>query len=108
MHFTQLNTSVELKLCQEAFQSVEDVHNLLTMTKEAPKPVMMANYYEKLTKTFLMSRNALYYGGVITQSYINIRGVSDKELGKLASQVLVSGSTVSVGQHVEGGKGKNA
>ena len=38
---------------QEALQSAEDIHNLLNMAKKAPRPAMMANYYEKLTRIFL-------------------------------------------------------
>ena len=113
--FAQLNTSVELELWQEAFRSVEDVHNLLTMTKKAPKLAMMANYYEKLTKIFLMSGNALYHAAAWGRYYsivINIGGKSDDELGRLAGQVLVSALAVPVGQHAEEhaeeGKGKNA
>ncbi|PPQ90337.1 hypothetical protein CVT25_007739 [Psilocybe cyanescens] len=112
--FAQLNTSVELELWQEAFRSVEDVHNLLTMAKKAPRPAMMANYYEKLTKIFLMSGNALYHAAAWSRYYaivVSIGGKSDEEMGRLAAQVLVSALAVPVGLHTEEPdelKGKNA
>ncbi|KAG2135654.1 hypothetical protein BD769DRAFT_432447 [Suillus cothurnatus] len=108
--FAQLNTSVELELWQEAFRSVEDVHNLLTMAKKAPRPAMMANYYEKLTKIFLMSGNALYhaaawgrYHAIVT----SIGGKSEEEMTKLAGQVLVSALAVPVGLQDEDEDGKS-
>lgn len=113
--FAQLNTSVELELWQEAFRSVEDVHNLLTMAKKAPRPTMMANYYEKLTKIFLMSGNALYHAAAWGRYYAivtSIGGKSEEELSKLAGQVLVSALAVPVGLQTsdepEELKGKNA
>ncbi|PIL32545.1 transporter [Ganoderma sinense ZZ0214-1] len=113
--FAQLNTSVELELWQEAFRSVEDVHNLLTMAKKAPRPAMMANYYEKLTKIFLMSGNALYHAAAWGRYYAVVTatgGKSEEELSRLAGQVLVSALAVPVGiqgeEGVEESKGKNA
>jgi translation initiation factor 3 subunit A len=85
------------------------------MAKKAPRPAMMANYYEKLTKIFLMSGNALFHAAAWGRYYaivINIGGKSEEELGRLAGQVLVSALAVPVGQHVEDiaeeGKGKNS
>jgi translation initiation factor 3 subunit A len=95
---------VELELWQEAFRSVEDVHNLLIMAKKAPRPAMMANYYEKLTKIFLMSGNALYHAAAWGKFYAittTIGGKSDEELGRLAGQVLVSALAVPVNQKTE-------
>ncbi|KAH9987062.1 hypothetical protein BJV77DRAFT_1027293 [Russula vinacea] len=102
--FAQLNTSVELELWQEAFRSVEDVHNLLIMAKKAPRPAMMANYYEKLTKIFLMSGNALYHAAAWGRFYgvtTTIGGRSDEEFSRLAGQVLVSALAVPVNQKAE-------
>ncbi|KAF9265046.1 hypothetical protein L218DRAFT_1076037 [Marasmius fiardii PR-910] len=102
--FAQLNTSVELELWQEAFRSVEDVHNLLTLAKKAPRPSMMANYYEKLTKIFLMSGNALYHAAAWGKYYAvvcSIGGKSEEEMSSLAGQVLVSALAVPVGLHSE-------
>ena len=112
--FAQLNTSVELELWQEAFRSVEDVHNLLTMAKKAPRPTMMANYYEKLTKIFLMSGNALYHAAAWGRYYsivTSVGGKSAEEMSRLAGQVLVSALAVPVGLQLddwEEGKGKSS
>jgi translation initiation factor 3 subunit A len=95
---------VELELWQEAFRSVEDVHNLLIMAKKAPRPAMMANYYEKLTKIFLMSGNALYHAAAWGKFYgvtTTIGARSDEELTRLAGQVLVSALAVPVNQKAE-------
>ncbi|KZT64080.1 hypothetical protein DAEQUDRAFT_679208 [Daedalea quercina L-15889] len=114
--FAQLNASVELELWQEAFRSVEDVHNLLTMAKKAPRPAMMANYYEKLTRIFLMSGNALYHAAAWSRYYAIVTamgGKSEEELSRLAGQVLVSALAVPVGSQgeesvAEEGRGKTA
>jgi translation initiation factor 3 subunit A len=95
---------VELELWQEAFRSVEDVHNLLIMAKKAPRPAMMANYYEKLTKIFLMSGNALYHAAAWGRFYgvvTTIGGRSDEEFSRLAGKVLVSALAVPVNQKAE-------
>lgn len=93
---------------------MEDVHNLLTLAKKAPRPAMMANYYEKLTKIFLMSGNALYHAAAWGRYYAivtNIGGKTEEEMSRLAGQVLVSTLAVPVGLHTEQQdelKGKNA
>jgi translation initiation factor 3 subunit A len=71
------------------------------MAKKAPRPAMMANYYEKLTKIFLMSGNALFHAAAWSRFYgvaTTIGGRSDEELSRLAGQVLVSALAVPVNQ----------
>lgn len=111
--FRQLNVADELELWQEAFRSVEDIHMLLTLSKRPAKNIMMANYYEKLTKIFLVSDNFLFhaaaynkYYNLLRQSALSLASgqgtkrdnpvVSEETLTKAASFVLLSALAIPV------------
>jgi len=111
--FLQLNVAVELELWQEAFKSVEDIHTLLSLSRRQPKNSMMANYYEKLTRIFLVSENYLFHAAAWSR-YYNLLNVSarqvtagaskkdnptnigDADLAKAASFVLLSALSIPV------------
>ncbi|KAI1006693.1 Eukaryotic translation initiation factor 3 subunit A [Podosphaera aphanis] len=111
--FQQLNVAVELELWQEAFRSVEDIHTLLNLSKRPPKNIMMANYYEKLTRIFLVAENYLFHAAAWSRYYNLLRqsasmvasgqskksdnpAMSEADLSKAASFVLLSALAIPV------------
>lgn len=111
--FQQLNVAVELELWQEAFRSVEDIHNLLNLSKRPPKNIMMANYYEKLTRIFLVGENYLFHAAAWSRYYNLLRqsaaivasghgkrsenpAASEADLSRAASFVLLSALSIPV------------
>ncbi|KAI9810219.1 MAG: eukaryotic translation initiation factor 3 subunit A, partial [Phylliscum demangeonii] len=113
IRFQQLNVAVELELWQEAFRSVEDIHTLLSLSKRPAKNIMMANYYEKLTRIFLVSENYLFHAAAWSRYYNLLRAsasvlaagqstkkdslaVSEPDLTRAASFVLLSALAIPV------------
>ncbi|KAK6520763.1 eukaryotic translation initiation factor 3 subunit A [Arthrobotrys conoides] len=111
--FQQLNAAVELELWQEAFRSVEDIHNLLTLSKRPAKPIMMANYYEKLTRIFRTSENHLFHAAAWNRYHNLLRSsaaavqagsvtkkdhpvTNDAEFSRVASFVILSALSIPV------------
>ncbi|KAI1938725.1 eukaryotic translation initiation factor 3 subunit A [Ophidiomyces ophidiicola] len=111
--FQQLNVAVELELWQEGFRSVEDIHTLLNLSKRQPKNIMMANYYEKLTRIFMVSDNYLFHAAAWNRYYNLLRqsaialaagqgskkdnpSVSETDMTKAASFVLLSSLSIPV------------
>ncbi|KAF2838014.1 eukaryotic translation initiation factor 3 110 kDa subunit, partial [Patellaria atrata CBS 101060] len=111
--FQQLNVAVELELWQEAFRSVEDIHTLLSLSKRPAKNIMMANYFEKLTRIFLVSENYLFHAAAWSRYYNLMRqsaaavasgqspkkdnpAVTEADMTKCASFVLLSALAIPV------------
>ncbi|KAJ3291883.1 eukaryotic translation initiation factor 3 subunit A [Borealophlyctis nickersoniae] len=97
--FVQLNAAAELQLWQEAFRSIEDIHNLLGMSKKPPKPFMMANYYEKLARIFMVGENYLFHAAAWSKYYATFRqnkNLSEDEHQRMSSIVLMSALAVPI------------
>lgn len=98
--FNQLNVAADLELWQEAFRAVEDIHSLISMSKRPPKNVMMANYYERLTRIFLVSDNYLFVAAAWNRYYNLMRSqtrpLSEAEQTKFASFILLSALAIPV------------
>lgn len=111
--FEQLNVAVELELWQEAFKSVEDIHTLLSLSKRQPKNSMMATYFERLTRIFLVSENYLFHAAAWSRYYNllnlsaravaagapkkdNPANITDADLSRAATYVLLSALAIPV------------
>jgi len=108
--FEYLNCSVRLELWQEAFRTVEDINEVMLIIKQQPAPQRMANYFEKLAQLFWTSHNYVFHAYAWLRFYLisrdQNRSLSEEDLQRLASVVLVSALSVPV-QHSNAEQSQN-
>ena len=54
-----------MELWQEAYKAVEDIHNLMGISKKALQPKLMAQYYQKLALVFWKSGTQLFHAAAV-------------------------------------------
>jgi len=88
----QLEAAIHMELWQEAYKAVEDIHNLMGISKKALQPKLMAQYYQKLALVFWKSGTQLFHAAAVFKYFQLVREMkkhlSQEELAKMASRVL--------------------
>lgn len=110
--FSQVNAAAaDMELWQEGFRSVEDIWNLIRISKKTPKPYMMANYYDKLSRILMKGENYLFHAASFEKS-MNIQklnpNLTQEDRNKSASQFLISVLAIPIinNQNVDDEKNK--
>eukprot|EP00804_Cyclotella_cryptica_P017601 CCRYP_006745-RB/>CCRYP_006745-RB protein AED:0.08 eAED:0.08 QI:143/0.85/0.75/1/0.85/0.75/8/361/997 len=106
--FVQLETASSLRLYTEGFRTVEDIYNILQISRARrkipgvnippPKAKIMAAYYEKLTNLFWVSENYLFHAFAWYKYYSLCkeynRGMSAETRQMQASAVLLAALSI--------------
>jgi translation initiation factor 3 subunit A len=115
--FQQLKMAAELELWQEAYRTIEDIHESMRLASRVePAPELMKTYYEKLSQIFWASSNFLFHAyslhkyyqlsaqeaaagpAAAEQSSSATAPLSSAQRGNLASAVVLSSLIISGGQ----------
>lgn len=90
----QLDSAIHMELWQEAYKAIEDIHGLMGLSKKAPLPKTMANYYQKLAMVFWKAGNKLFHSAALLKFFQLSRemkkNITTEELQRLASHVLIA------------------
>ncbi|EKX52821.1 translation initiation factor 3, subunit A [Guillardia theta CCMP2712] len=80
----QLNAATQLELWQLAFESAEDLHNVLShpSNRKAQKSKVMMNYYDKLAQVFWVSENYLFHACAMQRIF----HLSERQLNREVSK----------------------
>ncbi|GLI66197.1 hypothetical protein VaNZ11_009962 [Volvox africanus] len=92
--FEQLRVACELELWGEAFRSVEDIQQLIALTKKTPKQPQLASYYTRLTQIFAVSDSPLYHAFAWLKLFSfarqHGRGLVPSDYQQMATSVLLA------------------
>ncbi|KNC76162.1 hypothetical protein SARC_11328, partial [Sphaeroforma arctica JP610] len=92
--FSQLEAAGALELWQEAFKSIDDLHKLMSMSKKAPKPQMMAMYFDKLHAVFWEAKNHAFHAYAWQRLFLmsteQKKNLTKEESSRMATNVLLA------------------
>lgn len=90
----QLDIAIQMELWQEAFKSIEDVYQLMQLSKRDVRAATKAMYYEKLALVFWKADSSLYHAAVLVRLFVLIkeqkRTVSVEEIQRYATRALLA------------------
>lgn len=90
----QLDSAIQMELWQEAYKAIEDINNLMTISKKTPVAKTMANYYQKMAMVFWKAGNQLFHASALLKLFQLTRemkkNITPEELQRMASHVLVA------------------
>lgn len=90
----QLDFAIQMELWQEAYKAIEDIHNLMNLSKRPPVPKTMANYYQKLAMVFWKAGNYLFHAAALFKllqlSKEMKKNITQEELQRMACRVLIA------------------
>ncbi|KAH1009215.1 hypothetical protein HUJ04_001605 [Dendroctonus ponderosae] len=90
----QLDFAIQMELWQEAYKAIEDINNLMNLSKKMPVPKTMANYYQKLAMVFWKAGNYLFHAAALFKllqlSKEMKKNITQEELQKMACRVLIA------------------
>jgi len=96
--FEQLNVASELRLWNEGFRTIEDIHGIFESSEKRPSSQLEATYYRKLTDLFLVSENYLFHAYAYKAYYLlsveKNKSLTVKEAMNMASCVLLSAMSI--------------
>jgi len=92
--FEQLDTASKMELWQEAYRTLEDIHDSMRLTAQTPSPSLMITYYRTLSDIFWASGNLLFHAyslsKLFTLSIAHNKDFPTEERRQLADAVFLA------------------
>lgn len=98
--FEQLKYAITMQLWQEAYKAVEDINDLMNLSKSKPKPNDMYHYYTNLSLIFWKADNYLFHAATLQKLFILLKeqkkNISAEELAKRSTQTLLATLSIPI------------
>ncbi|GMH84152.1 hypothetical protein TrST_g12292 [Triparma strigata] len=100
--FEQLSVAGTMEQYSEGFRTVENIYEIMQLSRRQPRSKILATYYEKLTHIFWVSQNHLFHSYASYKYFVLCRdhnkSMTESTLTTLATNVLLSAMCIPSGR----------